>query len=56
MALPASLSTCTVVGTYVDVQVRSRLANLRAELINYRGEKNEGTYMFTLDWSHFSNL
>jgi hypothetical protein len=36
---------------YVDVQVRSRLANLRAELINYRGERNEGTYLFTLDWS-----
>jgi hypothetical protein len=36
---------------YIDVQVRSRLAGLRAELINYRGEKNEGTYMFTLDWS-----
>jgi hypothetical protein len=36
---------------YVDVQVRSRMSNLRAELINYRGEKNEGTYMFTLDWS-----
>ena len=36
---------------YVDVQVRSRLANLRAELINYKGKKNEGTYLFTLDWS-----
>jgi hypothetical protein len=36
---------------YIDIQVRSRLANLRAELINYRGEKNEGTYLFTLDWS-----
>lgn len=36
---------------YIDVQIRSRLAGLRAELINYRGEKNEGVYMFTLDWS-----
>jgi hypothetical protein len=36
---------------YIDVQVRSRLANLRAELINYKGKKSEGTYMFTLDWS-----
>jgi len=36
---------------YVDVNIRSRLAGLRAELINYKGEKNEGIYMFTLDWS-----
>jgi len=36
---------------YIDVQVRSRLANLRAELINYKGERNQGVYMFTLDWS-----
>ena len=36
---------------YIDVRVRSRLDKKRAELINYRGEKNEGTYLFTLDWS-----
>ena len=36
---------------YVDVQVRSRLAGLRAELIDYKGTKHEGNYMFTLDWS-----
>lgn len=36
---------------YIDVQVRSRLANLRAELINWRGVKKQGVYMFTMDWS-----
>ena len=36
---------------YIDVQIRSRLSGLRAELINYKGEKNEGVYLFTLDWS-----
>ena len=36
---------------YIDVQIRSRLAGLRAELINYKNERNEGIYMFTLDWS-----
>jgi hypothetical protein len=36
---------------YIDVQVRSRLSNLRAELINFKGEKKGGIYMFTLDWS-----
>lgn len=36
---------------YIDVQVRNRLAGLRAELIDFTGTKREGTYMFTLDWS-----
>jgi hypothetical protein len=36
---------------YIDVQVRSRLSNLRAQLINFKGEKKGGIYMFTLDWS-----
>lgn len=36
---------------YIDVQVRARLANLRAELISFKGERNEGVYMFTMDWS-----
>ena len=36
---------------YIDVQVRHRLAGLRAELITYKQEKLEGVYMFTLDWS-----
>jgi hypothetical protein len=36
---------------YIDVQVRSRLAGLRAELIDYKGTKRVGNYMFTLDWS-----
>ena len=36
---------------YIDVQVRARLSNLRAQLINFRGEKNGGIYMFTMDWS-----
>jgi hypothetical protein len=36
---------------YIDVQVRARLSNLRAQLINFKGEKNGGIYMFTMDWS-----
>lgn len=36
---------------YVDVQVRNRLSGLRAELIDYKNKKREGTYQFTLDWS-----
>ena len=36
---------------YIDVQVRTRLAGLRAQLIDYKGGKHEGTYMLTLDWS-----
>lgn len=36
---------------YVDVQIRNRLAGLRAELVDYKGKKREGVYQFTLDWS-----
>lgn len=36
---------------YIDVQVRQRLSGLRAELITYKGDKLEGVYLFTLDWS-----
>lgn len=36
---------------YIDVQIRPRLAGLRAELIAYDGKKEAGEYMFTLDWS-----
>jgi hypothetical protein len=36
---------------YIDVQVRQRLSGLRAELLTYKQERLEGTYMFTLDWS-----
>lgn len=36
---------------YIDVQVRNRLAGLRAELIDYKNNKREGVYQFTLDWS-----
>lgn len=36
---------------YIDVQIRSRLAGLKAELITPSNKKEEGTYMFTLDWS-----
>jgi len=32
---------------YVDVQRRNRLANCRAELVDYKGVKRKGTYMFT---------
>lgn len=35
---------------YIDVQVRNRLANLRGTLIDWKGTKHLGTYMFTLDW------
>ena len=36
---------------YVNVQVRNRLANCRAELLDWKGAKRKGTYMFTIDWS-----
>ena len=36
---------------YIDVQIRQRLAGLRAELIDFKGKKHEGAYMFTLDWA-----
>ena len=36
---------------YVDVQRRNRLANCRAELVDYKGTKRKGTYMFTIDWA-----
>lgn len=36
---------------YIDVQRRNRLANCRADLIDYKGVWRRGTYMFTLDWS-----
>lgn len=36
---------------YIDVQVRNRLANLKATLIDWTGKKHSGTYLFTLDWS-----
>ena len=35
---------------YVDVQIKQRLAGLKAELIGPDGKKNWGEYMFTLDW------
>lgn len=38
--------------SYIDVQVRERLAGLRADLISISGVKRQGVYMFTLDWSH----
>ena len=38
--------------SYIDVQIRERLAGLRADLISITGVKRQGTYMFTLDWSH----
>jgi hypothetical protein len=37
--------------SYIDVQVRARLAGLRAELVRWDGTKKEGKYLFTLDWS-----
>jgi hypothetical protein len=35
---------------YVDVQVRTRLKGLKAKLINPKGQKEWGEYIFTLDW------
>lgn len=35
---------------YIDVQVRARMKGLRAQLINFQGQKKWGEYMFTLDW------
>ena len=35
---------------YIDVQIRQRMAGLRAELILPFGERQEGTYLFSLDW------
>lgn len=37
--------------SYIDVQIRQRLAGLRAQLILPDGKKLEGIYLFTLDWS-----
>lgn len=36
---------------YIDVQIRPRLAGLRADLITPNGSFESGEYMFTLDWS-----
>jgi hypothetical protein len=36
---------------YIDVQIRSRLTGLQADLITPSGKKKSGKYMFTLDWS-----
>lgn len=36
---------------YIDVQIRTRLSGLKAELITPLNTKEQGTYMFTLDWS-----
>jgi hypothetical protein len=37
---------------YIDVSVRNRLSNLRAELVSPDGKRKSGDYLFTLDWSH----
>ncbi len=36
---------------YIDVNIRSRMAGLRAQLILHDGRKVGGEYMFTMDWS-----
>lgn len=36
---------------YIDVQIRNRMANLRAELIDHGSIKHSGVYMFTMDWA-----
>jgi hypothetical protein len=35
---------------YTDVNIRSRVSGLRAQLITPSNEKLEGEYMFTVDW------
>lgn len=37
--------------SYVDVQVRARMAGLRADLISISGVRRQGVYLFTLDWA-----
>lgn len=36
---------------YIDVNIRSRMAGLRAQLILHDGRKVGAEYMFTMDWS-----
>lgn len=36
---------------YIDVNVRARMAGLKAKLIRHDGHKMNGEYMFTMDWS-----
>ena len=36
---------------YIDVNKRNRLIGLKATLIDYKGGKHKGDYMFTLDWA-----
>jgi len=38
--------------SYIDVQIRERMAGLSADLISITGVKRRGQYIFTLDWSH----
>lgn len=35
---------------YIDVQIRQRMAGLRATLLVYTGERRQGQYCMTLDW------
>jgi hypothetical protein len=39
-------------GSYIDVQVRARLAGLKAELLSPTNKRYSGNYLFTIDWSH----
>lgn len=36
---------------YIDVNIRTRMSGLRAQLIRYDGSRIDGEYMFTMDWS-----
>lgn len=36
---------------YIDVNIRTRMAGLRAQLILHDGRRIGGEYMFTMDWS-----
>ncbi len=36
---------------YIDVNIRARMAGLRAQLVKHDGKRIGGEYMFTMDWS-----
>jgi len=41
---------------YIDVQIRHRLHNLRADLISISGIRRQGIYLFTVDWAHENTM
>jgi hypothetical protein len=41
---------------YIDVQVRHRLYNFKADLISISGQKRLGNYLYTIDWAHENTM